>query len=258
MTSTTLPSGAVVYPDSDGKRMAENTKQYEWIVTIKGNLDVLFRDRADVFVAGDHLIYAVQGDPKKRRAPDVYVAFGRPKGHRGSYKVWEEGNVFPQVVFEILSPKNTAEEMRKKKLFYRVFGAEEYYVIDPEPTVPTLDVFVRQGRRFVPRKADGFVSPRLGIRFQFVGPDLVLTNPDGSRFLSFLEFGQLAADERQQAEAEKKRAEAEKKRAEAEKKRADSAEVRADAEAARAVAEAATRAKLAAKLREMGVDPDTV
>ena len=56
----------MVYPDSDGMPMADNTLQYEWITTIKGNLDVVFRDDANVFVAGDLLWYPVQGRPEVR------------------------------------------------------------------------------------------------------------------------------------------------------------------------------------------------
>jgi hypothetical protein len=33
--------------------MAENTRQFRWIVFIKDNLETLFQDRADVFVAGE-------------------------------------------------------------------------------------------------------------------------------------------------------------------------------------------------------------
>jgi hypothetical protein len=68
------------YPDSDGKPMSDNTLQFKWIVTIKEGLEALFRDREDVFVAGDLLWYPVLGDPKIRTGPDVLVAFGRPKG----------------------------------------------------------------------------------------------------------------------------------------------------------------------------------
>ena len=81
---------AIEYPDSDGLPMADNTLQYEWIVTIKGGLDAIFVDDPNVFVAGDLLWYPVKGDTKIRRAPDAMVAFGRPKGYRGSYKQWEE------------------------------------------------------------------------------------------------------------------------------------------------------------------------
>src|SRR5262249_38750249 len=36
-TDTTKP--VVIYPEDDGAPMAENTRQFEWIVTIKGNVD---------------------------------------------------------------------------------------------------------------------------------------------------------------------------------------------------------------------------
>src|SRR5205823_14016220 len=98
--------------------MAENTRQLRWIVTLYGNLAAMFRDTPDVFVAGDLLWYAVEGEPEVRQAPDVLVAFGRPRGDRGLYRQWEEGGVAPQVVFEVLSPGNTPNEMADKLAFY--------------------------------------------------------------------------------------------------------------------------------------------
>lgn len=97
----------VVYPENDGKRMAEKSLQYQWIVTIRENIAGMFHDRPDVLVAADNLIYPVEGNNRISTAPDVYVAIGRPAGHRGSYRVWAEGGIFPQVVFEILSPSNS-------------------------------------------------------------------------------------------------------------------------------------------------------
>src|SRR5690349_16890133 len=94
----------IVYPDQDGKPLSDNTKQGRWIVLLYDNLEALFRDREDVFVAPDNLWYPVEGRPDIRQAPDVYVVFGRPKGPRGSYQQWKEGGVPIHVVFEILSP----------------------------------------------------------------------------------------------------------------------------------------------------------
>ena len=42
-----LDHSEVIYPESDGQPMAENTRQFEWIVTIKGGLEVLFRDHPE-------------------------------------------------------------------------------------------------------------------------------------------------------------------------------------------------------------------
>ena len=39
-----LSPNPILYPDSDGQPMADNTKQFRWIVTIKENLEILFAD----------------------------------------------------------------------------------------------------------------------------------------------------------------------------------------------------------------------
>jgi Uma2 family endonuclease len=232
-TPTPKPT-AVVYPDSDGQPMADNTLQFRWIVTIKEGLEALFADRPDVFVAGDLLWYPVEGDPKTRTAPDALVAFGRPKGDRGSYRQWEEGGIAPQVVFEVLSPGNRFGDLMRKFAFYERFGVEEYYIYDPDRL--TLEGWQRQGDRLVEiPELDGWTSPRLGIRFDLSGPELRIIRPDGRPFLTFEET------ERQRAEAERQRAEAERQRAEAER---------------RAAVEHERAERLAAMLRERGFDPD--
>jgi hypothetical protein len=82
--TSTQPRSKIVYPDTDGEPIAENTLQFQWIVTIKEGLEAVFLDRPDVFVAGDLFWYPVEGDPATRTASDALVVFGRPKGHRGS------------------------------------------------------------------------------------------------------------------------------------------------------------------------------
>ena len=121
-----------------GMPRAENTRQFEYIVTIKGGLDVVFRDHEDVFVAGDLFWYPVEGNNQLRVAPDILVAMGRPKGHRGSYRQWLEDNIAPQVVFEIISPSNRAGELTRKFAFYEQNGVEEYYIYDPEQPNPAM------------------------------------------------------------------------------------------------------------------------
>jgi Uma2 family endonuclease len=173
--------------------MAENTLQYEWIVTIKGNLDILFFDRSDVFVAGDLLWYPVEGEPKIRTAPDVMVAFGRPKGYRGSYKQWEEAGIPPHVVFEILSPGNRTGEMMRKFKFYERFGVCEYYICDPE--LNSLVAYHRiDGELIEVDQVEDLISPRLGIRFESAGGTLRIFDPADKPFLGFSELGRLASE----------------------------------------------------------------
>jgi Uma2 family endonuclease len=186
-----LPGGArphlIVYPESDGEPLAENTKQLRWIMVLCGNLAALFHDRPDVFVGGDLFWYPVEGHPDLRYAPDVLVVFGRPKGDRRSYLQWLEDHVPLTVVFEILSPKNTVLEMVDKLAFYDEHGVEEYYVYDPETN--RLVVYLRRGEVLLrQRRVDGFVSPRLGIRFDLSGPEMTVYGPDNQRFLTFEEL----------------------------------------------------------------------
>jgi hypothetical protein len=53
----------------------------------------LFAAIANVFIAGDLLLYPVEGNPQIRVAADVMAAIGRSKGRRNSYKQWEEDNL---------------------------------------------------------------------------------------------------------------------------------------------------------------------
>jgi Uma2 family endonuclease len=216
-----LATNQIVYPDSDGQPIADNTKQFRWITVIKTNLDWLFRDEEMVFVAGDLLWYPVEGNPKYRVAPDAMVVFGRPKGDRGSYKQWEEANIPPQVVFEILSPGNTEGEMDRKLQIYARCEVEEYYVYDPDRYI--LKGYQRSDDLFLDRieEMDGWTSPRLGIKFQLIENDLQITHPDGRVFETF----DNVATERDLLLVEKQQLELEKN-------------------------------KRDAKLRELGIDPD--
>jgi Uma2 family endonuclease len=192
------------YPESDGQPMADNTRQFRWIVLIKENLETLFRDREDVFVAGDLLWYPVEGKPDICHATDAMVVFGRPKGDRGSYRQWEEGGIVPQVVFEVHSPANSFKEMLKKLEFYDTYGVEEYYTYDPDPQKNDLTGFQRQGERLRPiEEMHGRVSPRLGIRFDTAGAELRIFRPDNEPFRNHQELERERASERaarQQAE----------------------------------------------------------
>ncbi|MEH2318049.1 Uma2 family endonuclease [Nostoc sp.] len=196
----------VIYPDSDGQPVADNTIQFGWIVEIKQNIEWLFAENPNVFVAGDLFWYPVEGRNKIVNAPDVMVVLGRPKGvgvarrrHRLCYQQWKEEGVVPQIVFEILSPSNTQTEMDKKLLFYERYGVEEYYIYDPEKN--NLRGWLRgeDGLDVIPQMAD-WVSPRLKIRFAPSSEGLQLYRPDGERFLTYTEISRNAEQERQRAE----------------------------------------------------------
>jgi Uma2 family endonuclease len=223
------------YPESDGQPMAENTEQYDWLVKIKENLEILLADREDVFVAGDLLWYPVPDrEVSGPMAPDVMVAFGRPKGRRSTYLQWEEAGIAPQVVFEVLSPANSRMEMANKLRFYDQYGVEEYYIYDPKRH--HLEIYQRQQERLKRvLHLNGWISPRLGIRFGLTPDAFQIYHPDGQPFLSSVELARL-----------KKAAEA----------RAEQEAARAEREAQRAAEERLRAERLAERLRALGVDPN--
>ncbi len=247
MSTAATDKPVIVYPECDGKPMADNTRQFRYIVAIQGGLDAQFADRPDVFVAGDNLWYPVEGHPEICTAPDVYVAFGRPKGDRGSYKQWEEGNIPPQVVFEVMSPNNTTAEMGRKLEFYRKYGVEEYYIYDPDRG--TLRGYLRRGDQLADIPVmQGHVSPRLGVRFELIDGELQLYGPGSQRFRTFVE---LAADldrERERREQAERLAEQERRQRQEVERQAAQAQQQAEQERQRAE-------RLAALLREHGIDP---
>ncbi len=217
----------IIYPDDNGEPMSDNTEQFRLIVWIKENLELLFANDANVFVAGNLLWYPVEGNNKISQAPDAMVVFGRPKGYRGSYQQWLEDNIVPQVVFEIWSPGNRPAPMIKKFKVYERYGVEEYYLYDPQNVELTGWRRVDEQLEAI-GQMDGWTSPRLGVEFRLSDSGLEMFGPSGEPFVSFVELAQL----RQQAET-----------------RAQQAESLLEQERSRSQA-------LELRLREMGIDPN--
>jgi len=118
MIQATATAKPIVYPDSDGEPIAENTLQFEWIVTIKGGLDAVFLDDPNVFVAGDLLWYRSRESPKSGRPRTRWSPSGGPKGIAALTCSGRRRYRAPQVVFEVLSPGNRFGEMVRKFDFY--------------------------------------------------------------------------------------------------------------------------------------------
>jgi hypothetical protein len=202
--------------------MSDNTKLFQLIVKIQGGIDALFKDNENVFVAGDLLWYPVEGDNKTRQAHHTMVVFGRPKGDRGSYQQWLEDNIAPQVVFEIISPGNRLGEIFKLFEFYENSGVEEYYVYDPEDN-ELIGWLRSDGELNYIESMEGWVSPRLGIRFETGSGDLEIYRPDGLKFLSYVELSRQMEQEREEKELVQQKAD-----------------------------------RLSEKLREMGINPEEI
>ena len=260
MTQRVLSPAAIEYPSGDGEPMAENDWQLRAILDAFGVLDHYFRDRPDVYVSSDLLIYYEEGNPKARVAPDVFVAFGAPKHNRQVYKLWEEGPV-PAFVMEVASRGTWREDDGPKAELYEWLGVKEYWQYDPTGDYLGLRL---KGRRLVAGRyepqpvvesLDGTVflrSETLGLDFRVKGEERYFFDPAADRRLPDW-FGLDAArqDAETRAEAAETQAEAAETRAEAAETQAEAAETQAEAaetraDAAETQAEAAeTRAEAA-------------
>ena len=121
----------VVYPESDGKPMAETEYHRDIMIDFIQMLKHYFRNVNDVHVSGNLLMYYEEGNPRKSVSPDVFVAFGVSKKQRRTYKIWEEGHA-PDFVWEVASPSTYRHDLtRKKDLYASVLGVREYYIYDP-------------------------------------------------------------------------------------------------------------------------------
>ncbi|NJL76103.1 MAG: Uma2 family endonuclease [Saprospiraceae bacterium] len=239
----------IYYPTSDGKPMADNTLQFDTIVLLKTNLDILY-SAEEVLVAGDLFWYPEEGNPKVVMAPDVLVSFGRPQGFRSSYKQWLEDNKPPEVVFEVYSEGNSKREMQHKLEFYNRYGVQEYIFI--EPYKQEFEVYVRhQGllKQLPLERYQSWKSSYLNIGLEH-GKDnkIYYYYPDGQPFRMPQEFNkewrsELVAKKREQIAKERAMQRAEKERLDKERAMQRAEKERLDKEQAIALAKQERLAK---------------
>ena len=120
----------IIYPESDGKPMAETDRHRDLMVDFIQMLQHHFTDEP-VYVSGNLLIYYEQGT-RKSVAPDVFVVHGVAKKRRRTYLTWEEGKT-PDFVLEVSSHSTSQNDTGEKKVLYaEVLKVKEYYIYDPE------------------------------------------------------------------------------------------------------------------------------
>ena len=200
----------------------------------------------DFYIGQDTGIYWRRTDPplKGCKSPDWYVVEGVPHlldgEYRRSYVLWEE-LVSPLLVVEYASGDGTEEhdqtpEEGKFWVYERRIQASYYAIYEPKR--PSLEVYQRVGSRFQRMGANQqgrYPIAELGVELG------LWEGTYGGYELSWLRVWDaqqhvLLVDEERASEAEERASEAE--------ERASKAKERAD--------------RLAAKLRELGVNPDSL
>jgi Uma2 family endonuclease len=202
----------------------ESELHLEQIMLLLKCLKWLWRDRTDFYAAGNLTIYYSLNKSKLEdfRGPDFFVVLDTERKTRKSWVVWEEDGKYPNVILEILSEStaNTDKEF-KKKLYQDTFRTPDYFWFDPY-TLEFAGFHLVDGK-YQPLKANNqghLWSQQLGL---YLGIHQGLL-----RF--FTPEGHLVPTPEEEAESERQQKELALSRVE----------------------------RLAAKLRELNIDPDAI
>ncbi len=202
---TSVIYDGVYYPEEREDDMGETSIHIKLIADLLVILRSFFKDKEDIFLSGNMNLYYEEGEPRKWYAPDLLIAFGVPNVERSRYLLFRE-KVFPQVIFEISSEKTWQNDIDEKLRLYEKYGAEEYYVLDPENAFlpKPLMAFRRDGERLVGLNVENerIFSPRLGLEIVREGNTFRLFNPNTNEYLRTLEESESEL-ERLKAEIEK-------------------------------------------------------
>lgn len=187
------PKREVIYPESDGKPMAETDVHRDVMVYLIESLQAFFRGAVDVYVSGNIFVYYVEGDTRKSVSPDVLVAKGVRKKRRRYYQTWAEGKP-PDVVFEITSESTSSEDIVwKKELYEQKLRVPEYFLYDPmdDYLKPRLQGYRLSGSRYHRIREHGgrLLSKELGLLLAPEGEMLRLIDPStGQRLMTHAEL----------------------------------------------------------------------
>ncbi len=98
-------------------------------------LEWWWRNRQDFFAAGNLTIYYSPRQRKSEdfRGPDFFVVLGTERKPRKSWVVWEEDGKYPNVIVEILSKKTAdTDKGLKKQIYQDIFRTPDYFWFEPE------------------------------------------------------------------------------------------------------------------------------
>ncbi|MEB3282496.1 MAG: Uma2 family endonuclease [Lyngbya sp.] len=223
-------------------------------------LEYLWQDRQDFYAFGNLTIYYSPEQKKTDnfRGPDFFVVLNTERKPRKSWVVWEEGGKYPNVIIELLS-KSTAnvdevtaapgacirencDRTNKKEIYQDIFRTPEYFWFSPE-TLEFKGFGLLQGtyEELQPNEQGRLWSKQLNLFLGVYEGKLRFFTPEGIL---------VPTPEESAKTAEKRASEAE------ETSRKTQEEL--EAERQQRQAERQRNERLAAKLRELNIDPDTL
>jgi Uma2 family endonuclease len=95
----------------------------------------LWQHRQDVYISGNLTVYYNAKRLKNRdfRGPDFFVVLGTDPKPRKSWMIWEEGGKYPNLIVELLSASTASNDRGPKKALYQdTFRTPDYFWFDPE------------------------------------------------------------------------------------------------------------------------------
>jgi Uma2 family endonuclease len=227
---TTTPDShhEIIFPQgefwSDEPPLETNLHLQQIILLIKC-LEWLWQEREDYFATGNLTIYYSPQQKKSEyfRGPDFFVVLGTTRNpNRRSWVVWQEEGKYPNVIVEILSDSTAKTDREEKKQIYQdTFRTPDYFWFDPE-SLEFQGFTLISGRyqALEPNERGWLWSEQLGLYLGIHEDKLRYFTPDGALVPTPEEAARQAED--------------------------------------RAIQESQRAEKLAAKLRELGIDPEEI
>ena len=196
---------ADLYPESDGKPMAETDMHAVGIIDLRQRFEGFFADNPDTYVSGTLMMYDIEGPSRTAVSPDILVSFGIGKKLRRTYKVWEEGKP-PDFVMEFSSKGTFQNDLGHKKAHYASMGIPEYFLCDIDrrylPT-PLMGFRLKDGTyERIPENVDGSIpSVTLGVSFHLLDEGLAVYAEAMGHWLQTPAEAAEAAEQRAEQEA---------------------------------------------------------
>jgi Uma2 family endonuclease len=231
----------IIFPPSDlysDEPPVETELHLEQIMLLIKSLKWLWKERTDFYAVGNLSIYYSPHQKKSEdvRGPDFFVVLGTERKTRKSWVVWEENGKYPHVIVEILSPTTAKTDRETKKILYQdTFRTPDYFWFDPYTLeFAGFNLISGKYQPLQPNEKGHLWSEELGLYLGIYEGLL--------RY--FTSSGVLVPTPEESAEMETTRAEIEAKRAAMEAEKAKISDKKSQ--------------RLAAKLRELNIDPDTI
>ncbi|BBH42493.1 hypothetical protein myaer102_51490 [Microcystis viridis NIES-102] len=251
----------------------ESDLHLQQIIILLSCLELLWQEKNDYYASGNLTIYYNEEQLKKRDfcGPDFFVVLDTEKRPRKSWVVWGEQGKYPNVIVEILSDSTANIDRNKKKILYQnTFRTPNYFWFDPN-TLELQGFTILEGQyQAISANDRGYLwSEQLGLYLGIFERKLRYFTADGQLVptpqeaeLQQRQAKEQALLEKEQILLEKEQILLEKEQILLEKEQERQAKEQALVEKEQALVEKEqerqAKERLAAKLRELGINPQTI